>query len=47
MRENSNFPNVPSDIQEKYRNTYDRDNSKAAREIIENAIMAILEDYYE
>ena len=47
MRETSDFPKVPSDIQEKYRNTYDRSNTKTTREIIENTISAILEDYYD
>lgn len=47
MRESSDFPKVPSDIQEKYRNTYNRSNTKTTREIIENTISAILEDYYD
>lgn len=46
MRENSSIPQVPSDIQEKYRNSYNRNDSQGTREIIQKAINNILEDYY-
>lgn len=46
MREETKFPQVPSDIQEKYRNSYDRNNSQEAREILQKAIKAVIEDYY-
>ena len=46
MRENSNIPPAPSDIQEKYRNSYNRNDSQGTREIIQKAINNILEDYY-
>ncbi|MBQ8634810.1 hypothetical protein IJX73_01975 [bacterium] len=46
MREGSNFPPVPSDIQEKYRNSYNKSDSQGTREILQNAINNILEDYY-
>lgn len=47
MREEIKFPNVPSDIQEKYRNSYDRNKSQEAREILQKAITAVIEDYYD
>lgn len=46
MREETKFPQVPSDIQEKYRNSYDRNKSQEAREILQKAIKAVIEDYY-
>lgn len=47
MREEQEFPSVPSDIQEKFRNSYDRKNSKETREILEKSINAVIEDYYD
>lgn len=46
MREGSIFPSVPSDIQEKYRNLYNKSDSQGTREILQNAISNILEDFY-
>lgn len=45
MREETKFPQVPSDIQEKYRNLYNRNNSQEARKILQKAIKAVIEDY--
>nr|QGT49758.1 hypothetical protein Melaina855_1450 [uncultured Candidatus Melainabacteria bacterium] len=47
MREEAKFPNVPSDIQEKYRNSYNRNKSQETREILQKAIKAVIEDYYD
>lgn len=47
MREEQEFPSVPSDIQEKFRNSYNRKNSKETREILEKSINAVIEDYYD
>ena len=46
MREDVNFPKVPSDIQEKYRNTYKRTNTKKTQQTIQKAIEYTLEEFF-
>ncbi len=47
MREDNKFSKVPSDIQEKYRNTYKRSNTKKTQQTIQKAIECVLEDFFD